>query len=56
MIDFKEKARLTNKADSTLSEILSRRYDTFEQHEEVNKITDLEVAKLIIKRLLDKVN
>lgn len=56
MIDFKEKARITKKADETLDHILSKRYDTFEQYEEVSKITDIEVAKVIIKRLLDKVN
>ena len=56
MIDFKEKARITKEADSTLDTILSKKYDTFEQYEEVSKITDLEVAKIIIKRLLDKLN
>jgi len=56
MIDFAKKAEQTVKADETLKEILSKRYDTFDQYEEVSKITDLEVAKLIIKRLLDKVN
>ena len=56
MIDFAKKAEQTKKADETLREILSKRYDTFDQYEEVSKITDLEVAKLIIKRLLDKLN
>lgn len=56
MIDFAKKAQQTKKADDTLKEILAKRYDTFDQYEEVSKITDLEVAKLIIKRLLDKLN
>lgn len=29
-------------------------YDTFDQYCEVSKITDLGVAKMVIKRLLDK--
>ena len=56
MIDFKEKARISNEADKALETILSKRYDTFDQYEEVSKINDLEVAKVVIKRLLDKVN
>lgn len=56
MIDFKEKARISKEANITLDNILSKKYDTFEQYEEVSKITDIEIAKLIIKRLLDKVN
>ena len=56
MIDFAEKARISKEADETLNTILSKRYDSFEQYEEVSKITDVEVAKVIIKRLLDKLN
>lgn len=56
MIDFAEKARITIEADNALKTILSKKYDTFEQYEEVSKLTDLEVAKVIIKRLLDKLN
>ena len=56
MIDFAEKARISKEADETLNTILSKRYDNFEQYEEVSKITDVEVAKVIIKRLLDKLN
>lgn len=56
MIDFVKKAEQTKKADETLKEILSKKYDTFDQYEEVSKITDLEIAKLVIKRLLDKLN
>lgn len=56
MIDFKEKARISKEANATLDNILCKRYDTFEQYEEVSKITDIEVAKIIIKRLLDKLN
>ena len=56
MIDFKEKARITRESDSTLETILMKRYDNFEQWEEVSKLTDLDIAKLIIKRLLSKLN
>lgn len=56
MIYFAEKARITQLADDTLEKILSKSYDNFEQYEEVSKITELEVAKIIIKRLLDKVD
>ena len=56
MVDFEEKARITVEADNALEIILSKRYDTFEQYEEVSKLTDLEVAKVIIDRLLDKLN
>lgn len=56
MIDFMEKARITKEANDTLATILSKQYDNFDQYEEVSKITDLEVAKSIIKRLLDKAN
>lgn len=56
MVDFAEKARISKEADETLNTILSKRYDNFEQYEEVSKITDVEVAKGIIKRLLDKLN
>ena len=56
MIDFKEKVRIDKEADKTLNSILSKQYDSFEQYREVSKITELEVAKVIIKRLLDKIN
>ena len=56
MIDFKEKARISKEANTTLNNILSKKYNTFEQYEEVSKITDIEVTKIIIKRLLDKLN
>lgn len=54
MIDFTKKVRVNEEADKTLETILSKRYDTFDQYCEVSKITDLEVAKMVIKRLLDK--
>lgn len=54
MIDFKEKARISREANEVTENILSKRYDTFEQYEEVSKIADLEVAKVVIKLLLDK--
>lgn len=54
MIDFKEKARINTEANETLERVLSKKYDNFDQYEEVSKIKDIEVAKIIIKRLLDK--
>lgn len=54
MIDFHEKVRINTEADRTLETILSKRHDTFDMYKEVNGITDLEVAKMIIKRLLTK--
>lgn len=56
MIDFVEKVRVQKDAEKTLDNILSKRYENFEQYEEVTKIKDIEVAKIIIKRLLDKIN
>lgn len=56
MIDFKEKVRINKEADNILNNILSKQHDNFDQYCEVSKITDLAVAKVIIKRLLDKVN
>lgn len=56
MIDFTEKARISKEADATLQTILSKEHDNFDQYEEVSKITDLEVAKVVIKWLLDKLN
>ena len=52
MIDFAEKARLSKEADETLNTILSKRYDNFEQYEEVSKITNVEVAKVLSKDCL----
>lgn len=60
MLDFetyiKEQARITHEADVMLANILSKNYENFEQYEEVSKITNLEIAKAIIKRLLDKIS
>ena len=56
MIDFAEKARISIEADETLRRILNKSYDNFDQYEEISKITDIEIAKIIIKRLLDKLN
>lgn len=53
---IEEKAALAQKADDTFEAILSSRYDNFDQYDEVNKIDSLEVAKLVIKRLLDKLH
>lgn len=56
MMDFAEIGRITKLADDTLDKILSKSYDNFDQYQEVSKITELEVAKMIIKRLLDKMD
>ena len=37
-----------------LDEILNKSYDNFDQYAAISEITDIEVAKVIIKRLLDK--
>lgn len=55
MVDFAVKTRIPIEADRALETILSKRHDTFELHQEVDKIIDLEVAKVIIKRLLDNI-
>lgn len=56
MIDFAKMTKVKKETDETLNNILSKNYDNFEQYAEVSKITDIEVAKTIIKRLLDKLN
>lgn len=56
MINFTEKARMTMAAVETLKDILSKNYDSFDQYREVSKITELEVAKMIINLLLDKMD
>ncbi len=56
MVDFEKKIKIAREADKKLEEILGKQYDNFEQYAAVSKIDDLEVAKIIIKRLLDKVN
>lgn len=52
MIDFAEKARVSKEADQTLKSILAKGDDSFAKYEEINKISDIEVAKMIIKRLV----
>lgn len=56
MLDFAEKARISKEANETVDSILSKSHDTLDQYAEINKITDLEVAKAVIKRLLSKLN
>lgn len=51
-----ERARINKDADEKLADILSKRRDNFEQYEAVSQIEDIEVAKVIIKRLLDKIS
>lgn len=52
MFDFAEHGRKVEEAQLTLDKIMSKGLDDFERYAEVNKITDLEVAKLIIKSLV----
>lgn len=56
MIDFAENARVVQTAQETLNSILAKNYNDFSQYEEVNKIDDIMVSKMVIKRLLDRVN
>lgn len=56
MIDFERAGKITQEADDTLEDILSKRYDNFDQYQRVAEIQDLDVAKLVIKRLLDRLN
>lgn len=55
MMDFKEKARISKETNEVIKSILSKKQDTFELIEEVDMITDLEVAKMVIKRLISRV-
>jgi len=55
IFDIAEHARKTAEADETLERILAKEYYNFNQYAETDTITDLGVAKIIIKRLLDKV-
>ena len=54
MINFGEKVRIIEEADKSLDEILSKKHDILALTNEVSKITDLEVAKVIIKNLVNK--
>ena len=56
MIDFERAGKITQEADETVADILSKRYDNFDQYQRVAEIQDLDVAKLVIKRLLDRLN
>lgn len=55
MIDFKQKALEAHEADEILKKIDDARYDSFDRYHIVTtEVNDLEVAKVIIKRLLDR--
>ena len=56
MIDFERAGKITQEADETVADILNKRYDNFDQYQRVAEIQDLDVAKLVIKRLLDRLN
>ena len=55
-INFGEMARVNLAADEALHHILAKRYDTPDMYAEISKIDDLRVAKIVIRRLLDKLN
>lgn len=55
MNDFiKEKVTSSIEADKTYKSIIEKDFENFDQYEEVSKIKSLEVAKLVIKRLLEE--
>lgn len=55
-INFAKAAQINRVADETLKNILSKRDDTPDMYAEINKIDDLEVAKIVIRRLMEKIN
>lgn len=55
MIDFNKKLEINKKADAIVKRILDSDMLN-EQWDEIGKINDLEVAKVVIKRLLNKIN
>lgn len=54
MIDFAEKARIVQEGHARVDAILAQRNDIIGQNQVVNQIDDLNVAKEVIKQLLDK--
>lgn len=54
MIDFAKAAADNKEAVRTLDVIMSKKDDTFAQYEEIAKITNLAVAKVIITKLVEK--
>ena len=52
---IEDRVQINKNADETLKQILSKNFNNFGQYEEVGKITNLEVAKVIIKRLLEEI-
>lgn len=54
MIDFSSRVKITSEADKALANILAARYENLDQYSLVSDINDLEVAKVVIKRLLDE--
>lgn len=55
-INFTKAAQINRVADEALKNILSKRDDTPDMYAEINKIDDLEVAKIVIRRLMEKIN
>ena len=51
---IKEKVVLSIEADKKYKSIIEKDFENFDQYEEVSNITSLEVAKLVIKRLLEE--
>ena len=56
MIDFAKAAQVETEAKEVLENIFSKQHDKLDRDTEVNKIKDPDVAKAVIKRLLDKMN
>ena len=56
MIDFNEKTRISKKANEILENILLQQNDYLKQLQEIQKIDELEVAKVIIQRLIAESN
>lgn len=54
MIDFRERAELNKKANIVLERILDKD-DTLELYKEISEITDIKVAQVVIRKLVEKV-
>lgn len=55
MVDFAQKSMINKKAYETLAEIKAVSADSFDQLIVVGKIDDLDVAKVIINKLLSEI-
>ena len=55
-INFVKATHINRVAEEALNNILSKRDDIPDMYVEINKIDDLKVAKIVIRRLMEKVN